>query len=221
MGYENGRNGDAVEMKLYVYVMTNDDGTAPCIDNGLLTLSCCKPKIRHNARENDWIMGLAGVGLAKKAKIDEIEMVGKIVYIAQVTKKTDWKAYGDNAEYRGRADNAYFWDKKGQKFKRKLRFHDDEDMKKDVKEPVLISEPTHFRYFGKNAKSFPERYAHIREERIRHSKGLTSHTVYPKPEFDENSVRGFIESMVKTGEPDVQDSPCLQNKEARKQYGRC
>jgi hypothetical protein len=34
---------------IYVYKCVVDDGTAPCIDRGLLSMTVCKPKIRTSA----------------------------------------------------------------------------------------------------------------------------------------------------------------------------
>ena len=43
---------------LYVYVMINDKGFAPCLDENLLTLACCKGGKRGGMRTavyKDWI----------------------------------------------------------------------------------------------------------------------------------------------------------------------
>ncbi|MGD9784225.1 MAG: hypothetical protein AB7E80_03985 [Hyphomicrobiaceae bacterium] len=53
--------------RIWRYVLAHDGGRAPCIDNGMLTLCCCKPRIRKNASTGDWVVGLApkrfGIGL--------------------------------------------------------------------------------------------------------------------------------------------------------------
>jgi hypothetical protein len=53
--------------KIWRYVLVHDSGLAPCIDDGMLSLCCCKPLIRKNANVGDWVVGLKpkryGVGL--------------------------------------------------------------------------------------------------------------------------------------------------------------
>jgi hypothetical protein len=39
----------------YVYKCVVDDGRAPCIDGGLLTLTICKPNIRRAAKKGELI----------------------------------------------------------------------------------------------------------------------------------------------------------------------
>jgi len=42
-------------MRIYVYKCVVDDGGVPCIDDGLLTLTICKPYIRSTAAAGDLI----------------------------------------------------------------------------------------------------------------------------------------------------------------------
>ncbi|MBM6972226.1 hypothetical protein H6A17_14510, partial [Mordavella massiliensis] len=61
---------------LYVYVMTADKNFAPCFDENLCTLACCKGGKRGGMRtavykdwiKNDsvWVMGVCGKKLADK-----------------------------------------------------------------------------------------------------------------------------------------------------------
>jgi hypothetical protein len=39
------------------YILETDNGMAPCIDGGLVTLATCKPIIRRSARPGDWVLG--------------------------------------------------------------------------------------------------------------------------------------------------------------------
>ncbi len=43
--------------RIWRYVLAADNGMAPCIDDGMLSLCCCKPVIRRNANEGDWVVG--------------------------------------------------------------------------------------------------------------------------------------------------------------------
>jgi hypothetical protein len=39
------------------YILQHDTGMAPCVDNGLVSLATCKPKIRAGARSGEWVIG--------------------------------------------------------------------------------------------------------------------------------------------------------------------
>ena len=41
---------------IWSYVVAYDEGSAPCVDNNLLTLCICKPLIRRRANIGDWII---------------------------------------------------------------------------------------------------------------------------------------------------------------------
>ena len=45
--------------RVFSYVVVHDSGFAPNPFHGLLTLACCKPKIRRNARVGDIVVGLS------------------------------------------------------------------------------------------------------------------------------------------------------------------
>ncbi len=45
--------------KFYLYKMTVDDGGAPCVQDGVLTLAICKPTIRRVAPEGSFSIGFA------------------------------------------------------------------------------------------------------------------------------------------------------------------
>jgi hypothetical protein len=40
-------------IRIFRYILKNDSGMAPCIDNGLVSLATCKPKIRASAQHGD------------------------------------------------------------------------------------------------------------------------------------------------------------------------
>ena len=49
--------------RIYFYKLTADSGTAPCIQNGLLSLAICKPMVRSGANIDDFIFGFAANSL--------------------------------------------------------------------------------------------------------------------------------------------------------------
>jgi Nucleotide modification associated domain 2 len=48
---------DDGQARIWRYVLAHDSGMAPCPQDSKLTLSCCKPTIRKNARVGDWVIG--------------------------------------------------------------------------------------------------------------------------------------------------------------------
>jgi Nucleotide modification associated domain 2 len=44
---------------IYFYKLTADNGGAPCVRHGLLSLAICKPMIRKTAEEGDLTFGFA------------------------------------------------------------------------------------------------------------------------------------------------------------------
>lgn len=95
---------------LYVYAMKNDSGFAPSISENLLTLTCCKRKLRSSAQEqimrgNDvWVLGLCGKGLAGRTK----ERVYSPVYLAQIHEALPMADYYRDDKYKTQFDHAAY-----------------------------------------------------------------------------------------------------------------
>jgi hypothetical protein len=83
-----------------VYKVRYDDGTAPCVEAGLLSLAICKPAIRSTAQVGDTLIGFA----AKSMCADQ-----HLVYAAVVTRKIADGAYYRGTEWRKRGDCVYAW----------------------------------------------------------------------------------------------------------------
>jgi hypothetical protein len=79
---------------IWRYVLATDAGMAPCIDNGILTLTCCKPRIRRSAQLGDWVIGFEPKRLG-----------GKVAYAGQVSRVLSLGDY--EVEHPGRADAIY------------------------------------------------------------------------------------------------------------------
>ena len=75
---------------IWSYVVVHDGGSAPCVDNNILTLCICKPLIRRGANIGDWI-----VGFAKKKMGTNL-----IIYVAEITEKISMEAYFSDAKPR-------------------------------------------------------------------------------------------------------------------------
>jgi Nucleotide modification associated domain 2 len=133
--------------RLYVYKIRYDDGTAPCVQGGVLSLALCKPAIRATARVGDTLVGFS----AKSMCADQ-----RLVYAAVVTDRLADGDYYRQARWRGRIDCIYEW--RGGAFRRRrdARVHaTSEDRVHDLGEPpaypranVLLSE--NYRYFAES-----------------------------------------------------------------------
>jgi hypothetical protein len=123
--------------------MTTDNGGAPCVHRGVLSLALCKPIIRKKASIGSLIFGFGGKRLG-----------GRLIYAARVTGKPELgeEDYYHDPRFRHRPDCIYR-DVNGKP--RRIagaKFHWQSDQtKKDVgprfqNAHVLISK--NFRYFG-------------------------------------------------------------------------
>jgi hypothetical protein len=128
---------------IYVYKLVADNGGAPCVWRGLLSLAICKPKIRKAAQKHSLIFGFGG-----KSRYGE-----RLIYVAKVTAKPEAGDYYYNPKYASRPDCIYHKVAGEARRKRTARYHNKTDeRKKDVglnfeNAFVLLSED--FRYFGK------------------------------------------------------------------------
>jgi hypothetical protein len=161
---------------IYVYKMVADNGGAPCVFRGLLSLALCKPKIRKGAGEGALVFGFGG----KKKNYGE-----RLIYVAEVTSKPKTGDYYLKRQFATRPDCIYR--KVDGKVQRKAsaQYHNQSDERqRDVgmrleKAYVLLSD--RFRYFGKQGtaeykKSFKAIKAVIesltRGHRVNHSPKL-------------------------------------------------
>lgn len=134
--------------RIFVYKIVVDNGGAPCIADGLLSLAICKPKIRTSAKKGDVIFGFG---------VNPPPMSNRLIYLAIITEAPLLKgSYYDNPDYRTRSDCIYERAASGQMVRsEKARFHTDSDHRpRDIgswpgyqKATVLLSRE--FRYFGK------------------------------------------------------------------------
>src|SRR5437870_4735694 len=101
--------------------MVADNGAAPCVWRGLLSLSICKPKIRRSASatKGDLIFGFGGKGY------DE-----RLIYIACVTEKPATGDYYKNSKYSHRPDCIYTSVAGRAIRKPRARYHTDSDQRR-------------------------------------------------------------------------------------------
>ena len=140
------RNGN-----IYVYKLTCDKGGAPCIHEGLLSLSICKPGIRVSANVGDWIIGFGGKSVE--------ELRDKLIYVAKVTAVERDGNYYKSHRYVDRPDCVYEPLNQGYQYRKGKQYHCPGEFDHDLgrcpkfeRATCLLSDQ--FAYFG-GAKDRP------------------------------------------------------------------
>lgn len=102
---------------IYSYRLTHFGGTAPCFDDGLMTLAICKRDMRrvignlYNSEEfkkyNDeiWFLGIVGNTLANKKEFKDYK--DRVIYAAKVTDVKEFYEYFADVSFKNRADVIY------------------------------------------------------------------------------------------------------------------
>lgn len=134
-------------MNIFIYKLTTDNGGAPCVQDGLLSLCICKPRIRRSARVGDWIIGMGAKG--SKA------LRNRIIYIAQITNTVAGQLYYSEKQYRERNDCIYQINGGRFSWKKGSKYHSPGDLEHDLgqhpkynRASCLLSD--RFIYFGDN-----------------------------------------------------------------------
>lgn len=60
--------------RIWRYVLAADNGMAPCVEHGMLSLCCCKPTIRLHAMEGDWVVGF----VPKRFGLGKVAWAGRV-----------------------------------------------------------------------------------------------------------------------------------------------
>jgi len=130
--------------RIYFYKLTADDGGAPCVQDGLLSLAICKPMIRITAELEDVIFGFAANSLHRD---------NRLIYIARIGTKVCNGDYYREKRFKNRGDCVYEWHQSHFVWRQGALHHGPEDLVHDLgqspdykKANVLLS--TDFRYFG-------------------------------------------------------------------------
>lgn len=141
--------------KIYFYKMTADNGGAPCVHEGMLSLAICKPEIRRTAQEGDLIFGFGGKRLG-----------GRLIYAAFVTEKPKVGEYYRRKRFQGRPDCIYREVDGHPERIAHARYHfDSDESSKDVGwcfERAFVLLSNDFRYFGQEGTiAFRTRYRNL------------------------------------------------------------
>jgi hypothetical protein len=131
---------------IYFYKLTADNGGAPCVKGGLLSLAICKPMIRGRAKEGDIIFGFAASSLHRD---------NRLLFAARVTDTLLNGVYYKNSRYAQRGDCIYRLSADRFVRRKDAQYHArSEDLTHDLgaypdylRATVLLSKD--FRYFGR------------------------------------------------------------------------
>jgi hypothetical protein len=148
--------------KVYIYKMIVDDGGAPCVRDGILSLAICKPSIRSVARRGSILLGFAG---------NDLYSENRLLYAAKVTEHLDARKYFSEPRYATRPDCIYRWDGRRFEWKEDSKFHSRAHLAHDLGEApeysranVLLSEGMeNFRYFREKCPiRYKSEYSHLK-----------------------------------------------------------
>jgi hypothetical protein len=145
---------------IYFYKLTADNGGAPCVQDGLLSLAICKPMIRSTAEPEDLIFGFAANSLHRD---------NRLIYIARIGKKVRNGDYYREKQFANRSDCVYEWQRSRLAWRRGALHHGPKDLVHDLGQPpdykkanVLLS--TDFRYFGTSGTAdYKSRFLLVKE----------------------------------------------------------
>jgi hypothetical protein len=169
--------------RIFVYKMTTDNGGAPCIHKGILSLAICKPKIRVGAAKGDWIIGVGGKRLGDG-----------VIYVARVGEAIGIEYYS-RREFATRPDCIYRRTGNGELVRKAIaQYHEaPENLYHDVGSPPNYARAKvlwcdDFRYFGNKREPIPERLREFITSIGRGHRVNLSTVVH-------RSLRGFIRAI--------------------------
>lgn len=164
-----GADASIAARRVFSYVVAYDNGFSPNPFRGLLTLACCKPKIRETARVGDII-----VGMSRRCE--------RVVYAMQVGEVIGFDEYWDDPRYSARRpkwDSPHLVDRNGDniyepaggEFRQMRSWHSNpdgsenpghkrRDLGQDYDNNVLVSE--HFVYWGGSGPMLPAELGFLR-----------------------------------------------------------
>jgi hypothetical protein len=138
--------------RIWRYVLAADNGMAPCLQDGLLSLSCCKPLIRRSAQPGDWVIGYLPKGL-KRGLGPHVAWAGKVAGVMSLGDYQIRYPHRYDAIYRR---TGHSWE--GHELLAPLRDDYHEDERSRVRDRsgrnALLFEP--YWYWGEDAVTAPE-----------------------------------------------------------------
>lgn len=136
--------------RIFRYILASDNGMAPCIDDGLVSLATCKPAVRSSARPGDWVIGC----FPKPAPR------GVVAWAARIAECISVGEY--ETRYRGRSDAVYRENADGTFRRLRPDYHPEPDqVRKDTRAPVLVFDTAAAWYFGDQPEMLPDDLMHL------------------------------------------------------------
>lgn len=165
--------------RIFRYVLMKDTGMAPCIDNGMVSLATCKPKIRSSAKPGDWVIGCL-------PSPDQCE----VVWAGRVAQSIEVGEF--ECQYHGRSDAIYRGTPNAYERLRPTYHPDADEFRKDTSAPVLVFAQGETWYFGRKPQRLPERLMHL-------AAGGRGHRVSGVREGDTDELVKWLKSVAKPG----------------------
>ena len=181
--------GGKKQVLLYVYILNNDSGFAPCVQDNWLTLACCKGGIKGGMRmsvtkkfnegNTIYLLGLCGKMLNRETAYSPI-------YFAKVDEVLDMNDYyADGGRASGRKDDVYKF-VNGELKPKPNNHHSEYDRAKDVGGRYVLCSHQ-FTYWGDKCGSsgfeiendLIELFAGIRKR-----SSVRGHIVYKRQELE-------------------------------------
>lgn len=176
-------------MKVFSYVVVSDTGFAPNPFHGFLTLACCKPRIRHQAKVGDWVIGTVSASSKRGESVRE-----RLLYAAKITEVFPYFTYwsdprfeikkpklGDSSEIHC-GDNIYDCSVLGSTLQIPS-FHSTKDGTEDLEAKahdlngVNVLASNTFIYFGDHAVEIPGRLSWLRKHGQGHKSLFTEEQI--------------------------------------------
>lgn len=143
---------------VYIYRLTADTGLAPCVENNLFSLACCKGGWK--SKKQTGLRYFIGSKEHADWETDNVYVVGiyknKILYCARITEVLEMtEYYKRNGKSKGRTDDIYtFVNGKLERNNKLPKWHPKDDNNQYIKDTygkyVLLSDD--YKYMGVDAK---------------------------------------------------------------------
>ncbi|MBI2985381.1 MAG: hypothetical protein HYY45_01305 [Deltaproteobacteria bacterium] len=195
-------------MRIYFYKLTADNGGAPCVQDGFLSLAICKPMIRSTGEPGDLIFGFAANSLHRD---------NRLIYIARIRKKVHNGDYYREKRFASRSDRIYEWHRSRFSWRHGALHHGPKHLVHDLGRPpkykkasVLLS--TDFRYFGASGTAeYKSRFQLVKEaveqlgrgHRVTHAERLRIELIALKQQIWKNSPKRVAGEPTSTPRRDV------------------
>lgn len=177
--------------RIFRYILQTDNGMAPSIDDGIVSLATCKPGIRKSARVGDWVIGFRP-GSAVRGLVVWAGLVESVLGVG------DYERRFSSSRRNGRSDAIYREVGDGE-FERLFPcYHpDNKQFQKDTGSPVLLFDPGSTWYFGRKPRLIPDDLLHLAAE-------YQGHRVNKRKAGDLEALQTWLHGIA---QPDVHHPP--------------